>query len=108
MTLAEIYTLLNGVTGFAGKVVYEAWPENEAPELPFICYLETSSDNFGADNKVYYKRKNVQIELYSKRKDGTSEAAIEAALDDAGIFYNSSDVYLDDEKCHERIYEIEV
>lgn len=108
MTLAELYTLLNGVSGFSGKVVYEAWPEGEAPALPFICFLETRSRNFGADNKVYKKRASVQIELYSKRKDTASEALIETALDGAGIFYNGSDTYLTDEKCHERIYEIEV
>lgn len=108
MTLDELYNLLKGISVMSTKVTYEAWPEGEVPDLPFICFLETKSDNFAADNKVYFKRKAVQIELYSKRKDTATEALIETALDNAGIFYNTSDVYLTDERCHERIYAIEV
>lgn len=109
MTLSEIYNLLNGISGFANKVAYEAFPKDgTAPSLPFICFVETGTNNFGADNKTYFKKKRVNIELYSKQKDATSEALIENALDGADIFYNASDVYLDDERCHERIYEIEV
>ena len=106
MTLSALKTLLE--SAMPGKVVYLAWPEKEAPALPYVCYLESDSDNFAADNIVYHARKKVQIELYSKYKDPTSEALIENALTSAGIFYESTDTYLEDEKCHERIYTIEV
>ena len=106
MTLAGLYTLLN--SKFPGKVCYNAFPETEAPNMPFICIVATNTDNFGADNKVYFKRQNVDIELYTKTKDPTTEGTLETALDTAGIFYNATDTYLDDERCFERIYEIEV
>ena len=106
MTLAELNILLG--TAFPGKVCYNAWPEKEAPSMPYICIVATSTDNFGADNKVYHKRQRADIELYTTTKDPVTEGTLERALDGAGIFYNASDTYLDDEKCFERIYEIEV
>lgn len=106
MTLAELYTILD--RAFPNKVAYSAFPEKEAPEMPFLCIVETSTDNFGADNKVFHKRHNVDIELYTKIKDLNTELLLENTLDAVPIFYNASDTYLDDEKCFERIYEIEV
>lgn len=108
MTLNELFTLLNNISAFTNKVVYRAWAEGEAPQLPFICFYEDSSDNFGADNIVYYKRKRVYIELYSKNKDTESEALIEDALDGAFLFYQTDDTYIESEKCYERIYTLEV
>ena len=104
--LEELYTLLN--TNFNGKVAYNAFPVGEVPAMPYICIVELNSDNFGADNKVYFKRKNVNIELYTEYKDPATETALENVLDNAGIFYETTDTYLEDEKCYERIYEIEV
>lgn len=106
MTLEALFSLLDAV--LRGKVVYNAFPENSAPEMPFICIVEQSSDNFGADNKVFYKRKNVDVELYTNYKDPATEELVENALDEAGIFYESTDTYIEDEKCFERVYSIEV
>lgn len=104
--LELLYTLLN--TAFEGKVAYNAFPINNAPSMPFICIVELNSDNFGADNQVYFKRKNVNIELYTEYKDPATEQTLEDVLDQAGIFYETTDTYIDDEKCYERIYEVEV
>lgn len=106
MTLEGLFRLLDNV--LTGKVTYNAFPVNDVPKMPYVCIVELSSDNFGADNKVYYKRKNVDVELYTEKKDRATEELIENALDEAGIFYETTDTYLDDEKCFERIYEIEV
>lgn len=107
-TLQQLHTLLNGITGFSGKVAYHSWPENEAPALPFICYLEVGSDNFGADNRVYHGNRRVDIELYARKRDLTSEALIEAALTGAEIYFERTVEWLDDEKCFKTTYEIEV
>lgn len=108
MTLAEIKTLLENITDFQNKVVYYAWPTGEAPALPFICYYEDSTNNFAADGIVYQPIRNITIELYSKHKDRASESAIESALTNAGIFYDKTEAYLDDERCFMESYEIEV
>ena len=104
--LDELFSLLNGA--FQGKVTYNAFPKNKVPNMPYICIVELNSDNFGADNKVYFKRKNVDIELYTEYKDPATEELLEGVLDGAGIFYESADTYIEDEKCFERVYSIEV
>lgn len=105
MSLADIKSILAG-TGL--PVVYYAWPENAAPALPWICYWETGSNNAAADGIVYAAVKQISIELYSQMKDPTSENAIESALTAAGIFWQKTETYLEDEHCFEVEYEIEV
>lgn len=106
MTLSELYTALE--SSFRDRVVYNAFPIGTVTSMPYICIVCTNTENFGADDKVYYKRQNVNIELYTDKKDLAAEGIVESVLDNAGIFYNASDTYIDDEKCFERIYEIEV
>lgn len=106
MTLTEIKTMLEGI--MPDKVVYYAWPENEAPALPFICYHEVGTNNFGADDAVYLEVRDVDIELYAKQRDLTSETLIETALNNEHIYWNRSVDYLQSEKCYMTTYSIEV
>lgn len=108
MTLAEVKTLLEGIAGFSNKVVYNAWPEGEAPALPFLVFLETRENPMPADGITYYASKDIAIELYTDKKDPTTEALVETALTTAGIFYTKSEEYLNDERCFFTLYEIEV
>lgn len=100
MSLAELAALLNGVPGFSGKVAYYAFPENGAPDLPFIVYQETGSNNIVADNVVYKKRKNIEVELYTEFKSETTESSLENMLDAAEIVWQKSEDYLDTERCY--------
>lgn len=108
MTLAELKTILEGVTGFQGKVAYNAFPEGESVALPFICYRVTNTDNFGADNDVYKVITDIDIELYTALKSTETEGKIESALSAADIFWNKTETYIDTERCFEIIYQIEV
>lgn len=103
MTLTELTDLLKS-TGI--PVTYYAWPENQAPQLPFICYLTPGSNNFAADGLVYYPITQVNVELYTKIKSPETEAKVEEAL--ASIFWDKSETYIDSEKCYQIVYEIEV
>lgn len=103
MTLTELADLLKS-TGI--PVTYYAWPENQAPQLPFICYLTPGSNNFAADGLVYYPITQVNVELYTKIKSPETEAKVEGAL--ASIFWDKSETYIDSEKCYQIVYEIEV
>ena len=103
MTLEELKDLL-GTTGF--PVAYREWPENEAPPLPFICYLVTYSNNFAADGQVYYPIDHVQVELYTKLKDQEAEDKVEQAM--SGLFWEKTETYISTEKCYQILYEIEV
>lgn len=103
MTLEELKTLLES-TGL--PVAYRAFPVGKAPDLPFICYLVEYSNNFDADNRVYCPINHITIELYTEFKSPESEALVETALQD--ICWEKTEDYLDDERCYEISYEIEV
>ena len=84
---------------------YDHFGEGNAPNPPFICYLYTGSDNFSADGRVYLKKNQVNIELYTDKKAVTLEQTVEDVLDSYGIFYNKSEVYIESEKLYEVLYQ---
>ena len=87
---------------------YDHFAEGESPEPPFICYLLPGSNNFAADGKVYFRINQVRIELYTDSKDLSVERKVEMVLDDSGIFYNKSEVWIQSEKLYEVLYSFEV
>ena len=87
---------------------YDHFAEGESPEPPFICYLIPGSNNFAADGKVYFKINQVRIELYTDSKDLAVERKMEMVLDESGIFYNKSEVWIQSEKLYEVLYSFEV
>ena len=105
MTLEELAGMLEK-TGF--PFAYDHFAEGESPDPPFICYLLPGSDNFAADGRVYFRISEVRIELYTDRKDPVAEALVEKVLDDAGIFYNKSEVWIQSEKLYEVLYSMEI
>ena len=86
---------------------YHHFAEGESPEPPFVCYLLPGSKNFGADGKVYYKINEVHIELYTDWKDLAVEQDVEAVLDEHGVFYNKSEVWIESERLYEVLYMFE-
>ena len=83
---------------------YDHFAEGEAVDPPFITYLMPESNNFSADGRVYFKINNVHIELYTDEKDPAVEASVEAVLDEHGIFYDKTEVWIDTEKLYEVLY----
>ena len=84
---------------------YDHFAEGESPDPPFLCYLLPSSDNFAADGRVYYKMSEVRIELYTDVKDVSLEEKVTAVLDNHGIFYEQSEVWIEEEKLYEVAFE---
>ncbi len=80
---------------------YDHFAEGEFPKPPFLCYSLSGSENFSADGKVYQKITRAVIELYTNHKDLKSEMKVESALDNAGIFYDTTEVWLPSEKLYE-------
>ena len=105
MTLEELAGMLEE-TGF--PFASDPFAEGESPDPPFICYLLPGSDNFSADGRVYFRISEVRIELYTDRKDSGAEALVETVLDDAGIFYNKSEAWIQSEKLYEVLYSMEL
>lgn len=87
---------------------YDHFAEGEAVDPPFICYMLPGSDNFSADGRVYYKISEVHIELYTDKKDLSVERNIEAVLDQHGVFYEKSEVWIESEKLYEVLFSFEM
>ena len=89
-------------------VAYDAFPVDEAPELPFIVYREIGTDNFGADNKVWAVFLRIRVDLLVERRNSIIESKIEKAFDDNDIFWERQPVFESDEHYTRITYEIEV
>lgn len=87
---------------------YDHFAEGESLDPPFICYMFSKSDNFSADGRVYYKINEIHIELYTDCKDLSAEQRVETVLDEHGIFYEKSEVWIESEKLYEVLYTFEM
>ena len=87
---------------------YHHFAEGESPEPPFLIYILPASDNFSADGRVYFKANEVHIEIYTDYKSPNIEKKVEAVLDEHGIFYNKTEVYIESEKLYEVLYIFEM
>lgn len=105
MTLAELNNVLVS-TGF--PVAYGFFPEDDKTEPPCITYQEAYSSNFGADEKVYKKIKHIDIFLFTRTKDIDAEAKVEQALDDASIFYETTETFEESEQVYQILYEVTI
>ncbi len=105
MTYAEIITMLSST-----KIpyAYDHFAEGESPDPPFMVFLFPRSDNFGADGIVYQKINVLQLELYTDAKAPDTETTVEAVLDQYGLFYDKSEVWIAEERLYEVIYTMEV
>ena len=82
--------------------------EGQEPEKPYVVYLYPSTDNFAADGIVYQAINELDIELYTEKKDIEAEKKVEAVLKEHGFFYEKTETYLTSEKMFEVLYETEV
>ena len=106
MTLKDLNAALNAIPGFNKKVAYRAFPVGKAPKLPFICYLCTNTDNFAADDYVYQVIQEVDIELYTAKKDEASERAVEDKLNELELVWDKYEEYIDSESCYMITYSV--
>ena len=87
---------------------YDHFAQGESPDPPFICYLIPGTNNFSADGVAYYKINQFNIELYTDLKDLSLERKLEEALDEASIFYNKSETWIESESLYEVLYTFEM
>jgi hypothetical protein len=106
MKLEELKNILEA-TGIPVAYSHFVQSENEPlPKAPFICYLATYSENFHADNKVHAAIQNVQIELYTNRKDLRIEEQVEVALNENELPYETTEAFIEGEELYQKIYEV--
>lgn len=105
MSFEEIVTMLGGM---GLPFAYHHFAEGESPGPPFLIYTTPRSHNFAADGKVYFKVKQMDVELYTDKKMPELEEQVEAVLDVHGLFYEKTETYIESEKLYEVLYEMEV
>jgi len=97
-------TLFNLLKSTGLPVAYHHFASPPSP--PYIVYLFSHSSNFGADNRVYSKQFNYQVELYTTEKDPVSEKLIEDLFDEHDIYWEKSETYIESEGLYQVLYEI--
>lgn len=103
MTISEFKELLE-TTNL--PVAHLSFPEEEAPTLPFICFLNPENNNFAADGIVYFSAHGMIVELYLEHRSEEIEGIVEKAI--SSFYYVKDAEYLDDESCWLITYELEV
>ena len=104
MTYKEIDTMV-GLMGL--PYAYYQFPET-GQQPPFICWFLEGIDDLYGDNSNYQRIVNLTIEFYSDEKDFTNEAALDSRLALSGLTYTKSETYIESEKMHQTVYEMEV
>lgn len=103
MTQAELYTALKSL-GY--PVAYSSFVTYPSP--PFITYQFAYSNDFMADDSNYTGISNFQIELYTVKKDLAAEKKVQDKLKEMQMPYSKNEAWLDSEKLHQIIYEIQL
>lgn len=105
MTFEETESMIEE-TGL--PVAYDHFAEGESPDPPFICFLFPGSDNLFADNTVFQKIDELNVELYTDRKDPDMETRIEDILNSHELPFEKSEVWIADERMYEVLYQTQI
>jgi len=102
--LKELYNALEEGTGY--PVANIAFDQRES--VPFVVIMGDGSENLIADNKVYKKFEDVDVELYTEKRDLVAEGKVEKILDDLSVPYQSDVYFIAEEKLLKTIYSITI
>ena len=89
-------------------LAYDHFAEGESPDPPFLIFLFPGTDNMFADNKVWQKINQLNIELYTDEKSPETEETIEDILDSYEIPYEKSEYWIESEMMYEVLYQTEI
>lgn len=103
MTLKEIATMVSTI-GYP----YRYSHFSETPTPPYVVYYYPSETDPYADNSNYINKRQFFLELFTKKKDDSAEAAVEAVLSQNGLTWYKQTDFLNDEKLYQTVYESEV
>lgn len=104
MNLTELKAILDQI---GCSVTYSHFNDT-APSIPYICYRFIDSENHYADDVVYSEGLNVDIELYTRKKDLDTEKKIKELLIANNINFEQSEVYISSEKLFKNTFEVEL
>lgn len=105
MTYKQIADMIDSI---GLDYTYDFFPNNIAPQPPYIVFNYPQSNDFGADNINYCSIDVLNIELYTAEKDFGMESQVEAVLEQNGIFYEKTEAYIRQENLFQITYVCEV
>lgn len=101
-TSSGIFGTLQG-TGL--PCAYSHFKKRQEP--PYIVYIGGGQETFKADNTIYHRANDYQVEYYFVEKNEANETAIEDALLGAGYIYQKSeDIFIEDQGVFVIYYQI--
>lgn len=103
MTLEELY---KGLKSIVPNVTYYFF--SKPVSYPAIAYFIPDTDNFSADGIAYFQIKNVNIELYTEKKDLEIEQKIADFLAKNGLFFEQEEDYINSEKLIRNTYFVSI
>ena len=87
---------------------YDHFAEGESPDPPFLIFIFPGTNNVFADNQVYFKVNELNLELYTDKKDPELEEKLEDILTAHEIPWEKSEVWIESEKMYEALYQTEI
>lgn len=86
-------------------VAFSHFTQNVTP--PYLVYITPGTDNFNADNIVYAKITELEIELYSRVNVLQTESLLESFLTSNGFCWDkTSQTWIDEDKVTMSIYTV--
>ena len=79
-----------------------------SPAPPFLLFLSPGEDTFSADNVAYHSFKQLDIELYTDKKNPALEEEIEVVLTQHEIYFTKTESWIASEKMYEVLYEMTI
>ena len=86
---------------------YHHFAEGESPAPPFLLFLSPGENTFSADNLAYFSCKQLDIELYTDKKQPELEEQVESVLSQHEIYYTKTELFIDSEELYEVLYEMD-
>lgn len=105
MTFVEIKEMIESI---GLPFTYDSFPDNIAPDPPYIVFNYPQNNDFGADNVNFVSIDTLNIELYTRNKDFELEQDVEAVLNANGFFYEKNEAFIHTEHLYQISYTMEV
>ena len=105
MTFKDIAEMIESI---GLPFTYYSFPIGNVPDLPYIVFYYPRNNDFIADDQNYQKIERLNIELYTQKKDFTTEAQVESVLSANGLVYSRSEEYITSEEMYEVLYEMDI
>lgn len=106
MKLIDLVTLLNSLKIPVAHSHFKRTSITPAPGPPFITYTTPNDDDFKADNINYHEITDVDIELYTDKKDLVLEGQLRQLLVDNELPFNAYQAYVESEELFQKTYEV--